>query len=145
MGNKKITNYDLTDFYKTDIYPKILEIKKQCKIHGLPFFCACAPFSSEKETKYEYETNLTGSNNIVLKDDKFETFLGVIVGLPMVPIATKFISGKIDADYEAKMHDIMTSSNAVMDFGKAASDYIQGDVDDDDNEDNADDVYIGDI
>lgn len=136
MQEQNITDYDLTDFYNSEIKPKLIEIKKLCKLYKLPFFFASAPLNNEKKTKYEYESNLTGSNRIVLKDDKFETFLGVIVGLPMVPIAARFADGKFDEKYEGNVHDIMNSNNAVMDFGRAASDYIQ-DYDFDD--------YIGDI
>ena len=83
--NEAYTEYDLQEFYKKEIAPKVDEIKKLCRIHKLPFFFSAAVANNDKETKYINAANSTGSNEINLYDDKFVNFLLVLQHIKLVP------------------------------------------------------------
>ncbi len=81
------TEYDLTHFYKTEIEPKVIEIKKLCRVNKLPFAFVAALKNANGKTEYKSEANLTGSNGINLYDDHFENYLMALNGFDLTPVA----------------------------------------------------------
>lgn len=81
----ELTEFDFQQIYEEKIKPYMREIKKICKIEGIPFFYAFALKNTDdgdnRKTTYRYEANLTGCNNICLADDKFREFILVINGM----------------------------------------------------------------
>ncbi|MDO4647448.1 MAG: hypothetical protein Q4B26_02270 [Eubacteriales bacterium] len=81
MGsNKKVTEFDKENEYKTLIAPEIKKIKKLCVENGIPFFFQACYKSEKSATTYANAGNLCGSNEIVLHDDKFTEHLKVELG-----------------------------------------------------------------
>lgn len=80
------TIYDKTELYEHKVRPLIEEIKKICQVNQLPFVCSCATSNKDGETHYENDGVLTGSNGIVLYDDRMVKFLLCLQGAKLAPI-----------------------------------------------------------
>ena len=111
MEEKNLTIYDATAEYEDKIYPLLNEIKKYCKIHKIPFVFACAVKNDEKKTDYKYEAVLTGADDIVLCDDKFEQFLAALAGFKLVPLPALSTSYEED---DGMLTDML--SDDVLDY-----------------------------
>jgi hypothetical protein len=126
MADEVLTEYDYNDVYKKEIYPLISEVKKRCKLTGIPFIFTCAVKNDVKKTQYVHEGNLTGSNNIHLKDDRFEQFLGALCSFDLVPRTSFNKHYESDASVDVLNDDAMAyiqdgsgdeeNSEAVMDL-----------------------------
>lgn len=84
---QNITEYNSKKLYIDEIYPKIVEIKKICKINRIPFFFSCAPINENGNTVYENEAVLTGSNDIVLFKDLFKKYILLLRGAQIQPLS----------------------------------------------------------
>ncbi len=76
--------FDFTEIYKTDIEPKLQEIRHICVVHGIPFFFSAAVKEDGKSTTYEIQHMLTGSAGINLSDNRLERHIAVECGFDVL-------------------------------------------------------------
>ncbi len=85
---KQYEDYDVSQLYKDEIEPLLLQIKTICIKNKIPFFSTCAikNYQDEKNggvTEYANDGVLTGSNSIGLYHDKIEKILLVLKGVEL--------------------------------------------------------------
>ena len=107
MSNN-VTDFNKEDIFHSQVEPLLNDLKKICKVHKLPFFCAFATANNKKGTSYQYDGVLTGSCGIELTNNQFENFLMVCRGAKLQPL------GAIN-EFDAETMDyIMDGSNEIM-------------------------------
>ncbi len=106
MGSREekpqLTEFHAEKLYEKEIEPLIAEIKKVCKINNVPFIIGCAVsngyVNGKPKTVYKYDGVLTGSNHIILHDDRFERMLLLIRGAQLAKIGEGPVD-EYDNDY----------------------------------------------
>lgn len=88
---KRVEGKDRDGLYDSKIQPHVHEIKKICKLNGIPFICSCAVANISKNgegvTVYRTDGVLPGSSDIELYEDRFVDFLLLLRGAKLAPIA----------------------------------------------------------
>lgn len=75
-----IDKNEMEHVYNNEILPKIEEINKICKLKGIPFFYAFVTGNDEHGTEYKYDSCMSYTNDINLKDDKMAEFTLIMLG-----------------------------------------------------------------
>lgn len=79
-NQKSLTEFDEKESYQEEIEPLVKKLDTLCKARNIPYFFAACVSNSDEGSHYEFNGNLCGSNEIVLKEDKITDFVRILCG-----------------------------------------------------------------
>jgi hypothetical protein len=81
----KITPYDCTSEFESEIKPKINELKKVCNRLKIPMYVSVCYKNNKKESTYYNDTVGSWSNGVILTTDLLPDYMNVQNGFRTVP------------------------------------------------------------